>query len=126
MTLTTGDLSSLAAFLTLLLGAVAFVYRALSTTLRHLDTCIDSGKKENRSDFDTLKLQVNALHLEITKEYVRKEDLRNAMEDLRGEIAVSAHIRSLGARVERGLREGALGRGAREHRGEGDGDVGDD
>lgn len=71
--------------------------------LNHLDTCIDEGKRENRADFDTLKTHLNGVQLELAREYVRRPELRQQVEDLRADIDLAGRMTRLENSGRRGV-----------------------
>jgi len=82
------------------LGAIGFVHKLIRERLDHLDDCIDAGKKDNKAEFEGLRGQVNAVHLEVVREYVPRGEFRATVDDLKEQIDIAGRL----TRVEGALK----------------------
>lgn len=64
-----------------------------------IDARLDAHDKYSRESFEGLKDQLNGVHLESTRDYATKGEMRIAIEDLRGDIALSRDVRQILAAV---------------------------
>lgn len=70
-------------------------FATLEKLLRHLDECLETKT-------ESLRNQINGVHLEVAREYVTRPDLRNLEVDLRAEIDAARRL----ARIEDAVRSG--------------------
>lgn len=70
-------------------------FQRLEALLRHLDECIETKT-------ESLRNQINGIHIEVAREYVTRPEIRNLEVDLRAEIDAGHRLRRIEDRIGRG------------------------